>query len=208
MVEMGILMEGEAADIVPNLNAAETVYIALDSPRIVWCSALAAKINLLRGDMETARVAFLECLSKNRSIFPDIHWKGGRRWTYTASDPSAWLELERSCYGAATLSRRRGCGGLRTPLFVRSSHGKDAASIEKRLEKLSQQDNSYRLLAIREGAVDEATDSALVVLKLSDGETAAVETSLEKLGNVSAPNTSPSLQLEGVRTEDDIETCF
>jgi hypothetical protein len=77
--------------------------------------------------------------------------------------------------------------GVAHPLFVRSSRRKDAASIEKRLEKLSQRDNSYLLLAIREGAV---------------------ETSLEKLGNLSAPNTSPSLQLEGVGTEDDIETCF
>lgn len=94
--------------------------------------------------------------------------------------------------------------GVAHPLFVRSSRRKDAESIEKRLEKLSQRDNSYLLLVIREGAVDEATDSALVVLKLSDSDTAAAKTSLEKLGNLSAPNTSPSLQLEGVRTEDDI----
>jgi hypothetical protein len=44
----------------------------IESPRIVWCSVLAAKINLLRGNTETARVAFLECLSKSRAIFPDI----------------------------------------------------------------------------------------------------------------------------------------
>ncbi|KAJ7794633.1 hypothetical protein B0H14DRAFT_3159013 [Mycena olivaceomarginata] len=72
MVEMEILMEGETADILSNLNAAKTVYMMIESPRIVWCSVLAAKINLLRGNTETARVAFLECLSKSRAIFPDI----------------------------------------------------------------------------------------------------------------------------------------
>jgi hypothetical protein len=40
MVEMDILMEGETADILSNLNAAKTVYRAVDSPRIVWCSVL------------------------------------------------------------------------------------------------------------------------------------------------------------------------
>jgi hypothetical protein len=80
------------------------------------------------------------------------------------------------------------------PLFVRSSRRKDAASIEKRLEKLSQQDNSDSL-AIREGRVDEATESVSVV-KLSDGDTAAAETSLEKLENLSAQTTYPSPQLE------------
>ncbi|KAJ7883740.1 hypothetical protein B0H13DRAFT_2537963 [Mycena leptocephala] len=72
MVEMDILMEGETADILSNLNAAETVYMAMNSPRIVLCSALAAKINLMRGDTEIARVAFLECLSKSRGIYPGI----------------------------------------------------------------------------------------------------------------------------------------
>jgi tetratricopeptide (TPR) repeat protein len=72
MVEMDILMEGETADVLSNLNAAKAIYIAVDSPRIVWCSAVAAKINLLRGDTENARVAFLKCLSKSRGIFPDI----------------------------------------------------------------------------------------------------------------------------------------
>jgi hypothetical protein len=72
MVEMDILMEGETADVLSNLNAAKTLYIAADSSRIVWCSMMAAKINLLRGDTETARVAFLECISKSRGIYPDI----------------------------------------------------------------------------------------------------------------------------------------
>jgi hypothetical protein len=82
------------------------------------------------------------------------------------------------------------------PLFVRSSRRKDAASIDERLETLSQQNNSDSLLAIREGTVDGTTESASVVVKLSDNDTAAAETSLEKLGNLSAPTTYPSPQLE------------
>jgi hypothetical protein len=225
--------------------------------------------------METARVSFLECLSKNRNIFPDIvrdflaalaepgykmsgpmdtfGWAvvylafvqkkddvvGGLQALRRLADVHILLKdedtalhlfcaapeggtqmdihrLRAECMvGIGEIMLQRGdliqakrMWGAAHPLFVRSSR-KDAASIEKRLTgKLSQQDNSYRLLAIREGAVDEATHSALVGLKLSDSDTAAVETSLENLGNLLAPNTSPSLQLEGVGTEDDIETCF
>jgi hypothetical protein len=74
MVEMDILMEGETVDtdILSNLNAAEAVYASENSGRILWCSVLAAKINLMRGDTEIARVAFLECLSKSRDHSPDI----------------------------------------------------------------------------------------------------------------------------------------
>ncbi|KAJ7859110.1 hypothetical protein B0H13DRAFT_1901571 [Mycena leptocephala] len=72
MVEMEILMEGETADVLSNLNAAKTVYMSADSPRIVWCSVLAAKNNLMHGDTEIARVSFLECLSKSRGILPAV----------------------------------------------------------------------------------------------------------------------------------------
>jgi hypothetical protein len=72
MVEMDILMEGETADVLSNLNAAEAVYTSVDSGRIVSCSVLVAKINLMRGDTEIARVALLGCISKSRGIFPDI----------------------------------------------------------------------------------------------------------------------------------------
>ncbi|KAJ7926678.1 hypothetical protein B0H13DRAFT_2313176 [Mycena leptocephala] len=253
MVEMGILMEGETADIVSNLNAAETVYMALDSPRIVWCSALAAKINLLRGDMETARVAFLEYLSKSRSIFPDIV----RDFLVALAEPGHKMYGPMDTFGWAVVylafvqKKDDVVEGLQAVrrladihillkdedtalhLFCAAVEGGTQMDIHRlraecmvgigeimlRRGDLIQAkrmwgvahllfDNSYLLLAIREGAVDEATGSALVVLKLSDSDTAAVETSLEKLGNLLAPNTFPSLQLEGGGTEDDIETCF
>jgi hypothetical protein len=43
------------------------------------------------------------------------------------------------------------------PLFVCSSRLKDAASVKKRLEKLSQPDNPQSCQAISEGGVDEST---------------------------------------------------
>ncbi|KAJ7323045.1 hypothetical protein DFH08DRAFT_969673 [Mycena albidolilacea] len=72
VAEMNIRMESDIADIVSSLNAAETVYLSLGSPRISLCSWLAAELKLYRGDTDNARVAFLECLSKSRVIYPDI----------------------------------------------------------------------------------------------------------------------------------------
>jgi tetratricopeptide (TPR) repeat protein len=72
IAEMDILMEGEVADIVANLNAAESVYVAFGSRRILLCSVVTAELKLYCGDTEDARAAFLECLSKCRSIYPDL----------------------------------------------------------------------------------------------------------------------------------------
>jgi tetratricopeptide (TPR) repeat protein len=72
IAEMDILMEGEVAGIISNLNAAETVYMALGSSRILLYSWSAAELKLYSGDTENARAAFLECLSKSRGIYADI----------------------------------------------------------------------------------------------------------------------------------------
>jgi hypothetical protein len=72
IAELEILMEGEVTDIVSNMNAAKTVYVALDSPRVLLVSSLAAELELLHGVTVKARAAFLDCLSKSRGIFPDI----------------------------------------------------------------------------------------------------------------------------------------
>jgi hypothetical protein len=65
--------------------------------------------------------------------------------------------------------------GAAHPLFVRSSRMKDAASVKKRLEQLSQQDNPHSLRAISEGGVDESTEC---LFKSKDSDTAAVKTRL------------------------------
>jgi hypothetical protein len=205
MVEMEILMEDITADTLSNLNAAETVYMSADSPRIIWCSALAAKISLMHGDTEIARVAFLECLSKSRGIFPAIvqeclaaladpgHKMHGPidtfRWAVVyfasaqkANEPADRLEALRrladvhmimgddetalhlfhtALKGGTSMGIYRlraecmvGIGDIMLrcretmqamdiweaahPLFVRSSHRKDAALVNQRLQKLSQ----------------------------------------------------------------------
>jgi hypothetical protein len=83
-------------------------------------------------------------------------------------------------------------------LFIRSSRMKDAASVEKRLEQLphTRQDNSLPVTG--DGAV-ESTDSASVHLKRSDSDisdTSAMEASIERLGTLLGPNTTPSLQVK------------
>ncbi|KAJ7899819.1 hypothetical protein B0H13DRAFT_2336764 [Mycena leptocephala] len=76
------------------------------------------------------------------------------------------------------------------PLFVRSSRLKDAASVKKRLDKLSHQVNSHSLLAMWDGVVDESMESVSGVLKCFDSDTAAVQASLEKLETLSAPKSA------------------
>jgi tetratricopeptide (TPR) repeat protein len=243
MAEMNILMEGETVDILSNLNAAKTVYMSAKSPRIVLCSALAAKNNLMHGDTEIARVSFLECLSESRGKFPEIvqdclaaladpgHKMYGTmdtfRWAVVylasaqkANKPSDRLEALRrladvhimmgdddtalhlfqaALKGGTIMGIHRlraecmvGIGDIMLrsrdtmqamdmweaahPLFVRSSRRKDAALVNQRLQKLSQ--------SIRDGTNETLTTPAKIVLP----------SSLERLENLSAPATSPSLQ--------------
>jgi predicted negative regulator of RcsB-dependent stress response len=255
---MDIYMQGGVANIISNLNAAEAVYVALGSPRILLCSWLAAELKLCRGDIENARAAFLDCLSKSRGIYADVpklclaaladpaHKMHGTldtfRWAvvYLAfvqkvkdavrtlqalrrladvymslDDDETALYLFHTALEAGTkmdIHRLRaecmvGVGDIMLrredpmqakemwvaahPLFVRSSRLKDAALVEKRLEKLSHTaHNSHSLPAISHGAVDESTDSASGVLKFSDSDTPVVESNLEKLETPFAPNTS------------------
>jgi predicted negative regulator of RcsB-dependent stress response len=72
IVHLDLLMEGKGADIVSNVDAAEAVYVAHGSPNTVWCSLSAAELKIYRGDIENARTALLECLSKSREIYPSI----------------------------------------------------------------------------------------------------------------------------------------
>ncbi|KAJ7926684.1 hypothetical protein B0H13DRAFT_2560751 [Mycena leptocephala] len=72
IAEMDILMEGEVSEIVPTLNAAKAVYIAVASTRVLLCSSVAAELHLYLGDTESARAAFLECLSKSQLLYPDL----------------------------------------------------------------------------------------------------------------------------------------
>ncbi|KAJ7833171.1 hypothetical protein B0H13DRAFT_1914682 [Mycena leptocephala] len=72
IAEMDILMEGEVSDIVSTLNGAKTVYEALDSPRVLFCSWVAAELRLYLGNIESARAAFLHCLSESRGVYSDI----------------------------------------------------------------------------------------------------------------------------------------
>jgi hypothetical protein len=65
-------MEGEVSEIVPTLNAAKAVYIAMASPRVLLFSWVAAELQLYLGNTESARAAFLHCLSENRGVYSDI----------------------------------------------------------------------------------------------------------------------------------------
>jgi tetratricopeptide (TPR) repeat protein len=72
VAEMNILMEREAAETVSHLNAAETVYASLGSPRSLLCSRLAGELKLSHRDTQNALAAFLDCLSRSRDIYPVI----------------------------------------------------------------------------------------------------------------------------------------
>jgi tetratricopeptide (TPR) repeat protein len=76
------------------------------------------------------------------------------------------------------------------PLFYRSSRLRDIGSVEKRLEKMfhTAQANSHGLRMPRAEAVHESTDSASVVLKLSDSDPGTVESS--SFESLSAPTKS------------------
>ncbi|KAJ7786976.1 hypothetical protein B0H13DRAFT_2395287 [Mycena leptocephala] len=256
MVEMDILMDGETADILSNLYAAKTVYTAVDSPRIVWCSVLAAKVNLMCGNTEIARVGLLECISKSRGIFPDIvrdslavladprHKMHGPmdsfRWavvyfasaqkdnmpadrlealrrladvhTMMGDDETALHLFQTALKGGTSMGIHRlraecmvGIGDIMLrrrdsmqtmdmwkaahPLFVRSSGRKDAALVKQRLQKLTQSHS-----AIRDGSSEELTTPTKVVLP----------SNLENPKTLSAPCTSPSLQVR-VATHEDLE---
>jgi hypothetical protein len=78
------------------------------------------------------------------------------------------------------------------PLFIRSSRMKDARLVEKRLEQLThtRQNNSH--------SQDGDVESTTVPFTTSHGDTATVQSSLEKLETLSAPNISPSLQTKTV----------
>jgi hypothetical protein len=226
IAEMDILMEGEVSKIVPTLNAAKAVYIAVAYPRVLLCSWVAAELHLYLGDTESARAVFLECLSKSQLIYSDLvkfclaaladpvhkmhctidtfRWavvylafvqnkkdavgrlQALRRLAdiyvllededtafhlfQTALDGGTKMDIHRlraECMtGIGDIMLRRGehieaseMWGAAHPLFVRSSRMKDAASVKKRLEQLSQQDNPHSLRGISEGGVDESTVS-------------------------------------------------
>ncbi|KAJ7868651.1 hypothetical protein B0H13DRAFT_2351297 [Mycena leptocephala] len=72
IAHLDLLMDDKGADIVSNLDAAKAVYVSVGSPRIVWCSLLAAELKLYHGDIENACTELLECLSKSRGIYPGI----------------------------------------------------------------------------------------------------------------------------------------
>jgi tetratricopeptide (TPR) repeat protein len=72
MAEMDILMEGNITDIISNLNAAQAICMARGSRRILMYSRVAAELELYRGDIESGRASYLECLSKSRRIYPEL----------------------------------------------------------------------------------------------------------------------------------------
>jgi hypothetical protein len=83
------------------------------------------------------------------------------------------------------------------PFFLRSSRMKDAASVEKRLAKLSQQIHSHPLRAIQDSGPNKSTPPVQAILDSSENDTAATESySVEKLQVRST--TSPSLIETGV----------
>ncbi|KAF8162084.1 hypothetical protein K438DRAFT_1985393 [Mycena galopus ATCC 62051] len=57
-----ILTEGNDAEIVRNINAAEAVYTALGSPQESPCPWITSELYLYRGDLENARSRFEQCV--------------------------------------------------------------------------------------------------------------------------------------------------
>ncbi|KAJ7793183.1 hypothetical protein B0H14DRAFT_2623134 [Mycena olivaceomarginata] len=69
---IGIRIGSTTGEILSNLEAAEAVYRALASQRILLCSWVRAELELTRGNLDIASFAFKECLSKSLSVYPDI----------------------------------------------------------------------------------------------------------------------------------------
>ncbi|KAJ6564750.1 hypothetical protein B0H19DRAFT_1259162 [Mycena capillaripes] len=266
LVAMDILAEGEVADIISNLTAAETVYATLGSPRNIVCSWAAAELKLYCGDTENARVALLECLLKSRDTFPalagcclaaladpahrmhgvmdtfrwaviylafvnnnkdavgvlyalrrlaDVHVALGDDETAlhlfdTALQGRTKMDIHRiraECMvGIGEIILRRGnpiqareMWAPAHPLFVRSSRMRDAASVERRLDRSShtqQQDHPQTHQVIENGGLGQSTGTSSMVSTASNNEPDIAESSLHKLETLSAPNTSPSLQAQ------------
>ncbi|KAJ7812441.1 hypothetical protein B0H14DRAFT_2605759 [Mycena olivaceomarginata] len=166
-------------------------------------AALADPVNKMHGKMDTSRWAFVYFAFVQRNTDAVGTLQALRRLAdvHMMDDDETALHLFQLSLKGGTkkeikIMLRRGdpieakrMWGAAHPLFVRLSRRKDAASIAERLKNLSQRANSDSLFAI--------PDSGSVVVKLSDS---AMETSLEKLGNLFAPTSSPSLRVEGVAT--------
>ncbi|KAJ6556148.1 hypothetical protein B0H19DRAFT_1376996 [Mycena capillaripes] len=73
MVHLDILTERDGAEISANLNGPEYEQAVLSSPRWTLPAAwVAAETKLYRGDIDHARRAFTECLTKSRGVEPAI----------------------------------------------------------------------------------------------------------------------------------------
>ncbi|KAF8212730.1 hypothetical protein K438DRAFT_1928012 [Mycena galopus ATCC 62051] len=69
---IGILTGSKESEILSNLEAAEAVYRAIASQRILLCSLVRAELDLKRRCFHAARSAFTECFSRSLGVFPDI----------------------------------------------------------------------------------------------------------------------------------------
>ncbi|KAJ7114349.1 hypothetical protein C8R44DRAFT_929185 [Mycena epipterygia] len=78
-------------------------------------------------------------------------------------------------------------------LFIRSSRRRDADSIRKQLEQLSQtqENNSHPFLEIQDGIPGQSTDSVSIVSARLGRDTDTGESSLKRLATLSAPSLSP-----------------
>ncbi|KAJ7797081.1 hypothetical protein B0H13DRAFT_1934329 [Mycena leptocephala] len=240
---MDILMDGEVAG-------------------ILLCSSVAAELQLYRGDIQNARAASLECLSKSRGTQTDIadnclaaladpasrmhETFDTFRWAVVylafvpqAKDPIGILQalrrladsnmsleddetalhlfhtalesgtkmhihrLRAECMvGIGEIMLRRDDSmkamenlGAAYPLFSRSSHMKDAASVKNRQETLCQKGKSLSVRAIRDGA-DESTGSMSFDFERSGSPPDAQESSFKKLENLLALSIYPSRQVK------------
>ncbi|KAJ7452879.1 hypothetical protein FB451DRAFT_1185568 [Mycena latifolia] len=73
LASLDIVMSSSDEDaILRHLDGAKAVYRALGGQRSLICSGVEAEWCLYRKDLQNARVAFEECLSKSRGIYSDV----------------------------------------------------------------------------------------------------------------------------------------
>ncbi|KAK7053535.1 NB-ARC domain-containing protein [Favolaschia claudopus] len=73
MAYLDILTERPVEEILANVQAAEAVYALLGVVRVVICSFVRAMLQLRCGETEDARTQLLQCLTRTRGIYHDLH---------------------------------------------------------------------------------------------------------------------------------------
>ncbi|KAF7344831.1 CTLH domain-containing protein [Mycena venus] len=99
IAKLDMVIGRPVTEVAANVNAAEAVYTALGMPTMVTLSYAKAELQLYRGEIETARWAFSNCLAKTRGVHPPMAamclaaLSDPRKGLHTALDAFPWAVI-------------------------------------------------------------------------------------------------------------------